>query len=53
MAKAAQDAYETLRRDGGQKALLARMQTREELYEVLGYHEVERALDRLYGRDES
>ena len=53
MAKAAQDAYETLRRDGGQKSLLARMQTREELYEVLGYHEVERALDRLYGRDES
>ena len=27
-----------------------RMQTRAELYEVLGYHEYERKLDELFGK---
>ena len=27
------------------------MQTRNELYEVLGYHEYERKLDELFSRD--
>jgi methylisocitrate lyase len=29
------------------------MQTRAELYEVLGYHEYERKLDELFSRDAS
>jgi methylisocitrate lyase len=49
MSQAALAAYSAIRRDGTQKAVLARMQTREELYEVLGYHEYERKLDELFG----
>jgi len=29
------------------------MQTREELYEVLGYHEYERKLDELFSRGQA
>lgn len=36
--------YETLARDGSTEAMLARMQTRAELYETIGYHDYE-ALD--------
>jgi methylisocitrate lyase len=48
MSRAAQDVYETLRTDGTQRDLTDRMQTREQLYEVIGYHEAERALDALF-----
>ena len=48
MSRAAQEVYETLRADGTQLDLIDRMQTREELYEVIGYHEAERALDALF-----
>lgn len=48
MAKAAIGVYETLRRDGTQKALIDSMQTRDELYDVLGYHEYEDKLDQLF-----
>lgn len=47
MSAAAQNVYETLRSDGTQKSLLASMQTREQLYEVLGYYEYENKLDRI------
>ena len=50
MSRAALDVYETVLRDGTQKAAIGRMQTREELYEVLGYHEYERKLDELSAR---
>jgi len=48
MSKAAEAVYETLRRDGTQKAVIDDMQTRDELYDVLGYHEYEDKLDRLF-----
>jgi methylisocitrate lyase len=48
MAKAAANVYETLRKDGTQKALIDSMQTRDELYDVLGYHEYEDKLDQLF-----
>jgi len=48
MSAAAADVYEALRREGTQRGVLGRMQTREELYEVLGYHAVERRLDELF-----
>lgn len=48
MSAAAQQVYETIRRDGIQQNVLPLMQTREQLYEVLGYHAWERKLDELF-----
>jgi methylisocitrate lyase len=48
MNKAALNFYETVRRDGTQKAAVPTMQTREELYDFLGYHAYERKLDELF-----
>ena len=48
MSRAALDVYETILREGTQAPMLESMQTREELYDVLGYHDYERRLDRLY-----
>ncbi|RLA24882.1 MAG: methylisocitrate lyase [Gammaproteobacteria bacterium] len=59
MAKAAEDVYRTLRKDGSQQAVIDKMQTRVELYDVLGYHDYEEKLDQLFaeeglkGKDES
>jgi methylisocitrate lyase len=50
MSSAALAVYETLRRDGTQRAIVDRMQTRAELYDVLGYHDYERKLDELFKR---
>ena len=52
MNKAAENVYETIRRDGSQKAVLADMQTREELYERINYYEYERALDQFLNKGE-
>lgn len=52
MNKAAQDVYEHLARDGSQQQVIDAMQTREELYEHLGYHDYERKLDELFAIDE-
>jgi methylisocitrate lyase len=41
--------YGAIRREGTQKSVVPAMQTRAELYEVLGYHEYERKLDELFG----
>ena len=51
MSRAAEAVYAALRRDGTQKAVIDRMQTRAELYEVLGYHDYERKLDELFRDD--
>jgi methylisocitrate lyase len=51
MSKAALEVYATLRRDGTQKAVVDRMQTRMDLYDVLGYHDYEKKLDALFARD--
>ena len=48
MNKAAENVYETIRREGTQKGVLDTMQTREELYERIGYHDYERRLDALF-----
>lgn len=52
MNKAAERVFETIRREGTQKDVVADMQTREELYERINYHEYERALDRYLGNGE-
>ncbi len=48
MNKAAENVYVAIRRDGTQKNVLDAMQTREELYDRIGYHEYERRLDELF-----
>ncbi|HTM63201.1 MAG TPA: methylisocitrate lyase [Gammaproteobacteria bacterium] len=48
MSAAAVHVYETIRKDGTQKSLLPEMQTREQLYDVLGYHQYEQKLDELF-----
>ncbi len=51
MSRAAVTVYDAIRRDGSQRAVVDLMQTRAELYEVLGYHEYERKLDELFSRN--
>ncbi|NBB94026.1 MAG: methylisocitrate lyase [Gammaproteobacteria bacterium] len=53
MSKAALGVYEAIGRDGHQKNVVDAMQTREELYEVLGYHEFEQKLDQLFSKESS
>jgi methylisocitrate lyase len=48
MNAAALNFYETVKRDGTQKAAVATMQTRADLYEYLGYHAYEDKLDALF-----
>lgn len=50
MNKAAENVYVAIRRDGHQRNVLDTMQTREELYERIGYHEFERKLDRAFAK---
>ena len=51
MSQAALAVYAAIRRDGGQRAVIDRMQTRAELYEVLGYQAYEQKLDELFDRE--
>ncbi|WP_415923130.1 methylisocitrate lyase [Steroidobacter sp.] len=48
MNKAAENVYEAIRRDGHQRNVVDSMQTREELYERIGYHAYEQHLDALF-----
>ncbi len=48
MNKAAENVYEAIRRDGHQRNVIDTMQTREELYERIGYHAYEQHLDALF-----
>ncbi len=50
-AKAHEVVYGAIREEGTQKSVLPYMQTRAELYEVLGYHEYEQKLDALFGKE--
>ncbi len=48
MNKAAESVYTAIRRDGTQQAVVSAMQTRAELYDVIGYHDYEQRLDALF-----
>ncbi len=50
MNKAALGVYRAVRRDGTQQRVVESMQTRQELYEFLGYHAFEQKLDQLFAR---
>lgn len=47
MNKAAENVYETIRKEGTQAKVIETMQTREELYERINYYEYEKALDKF------
>jgi methylisocitrate lyase len=51
MSKAALDVYKAILQDGTQEAMLANMQTRDALYEVLNYNEYEKKLDILIANE--
>jgi len=51
MNKAAENVYESIRRDGTQANVIDTMQTREELYERINYHAYEEALDKTLGKE--
>lgn len=53
MNKAAENVYTAIRRDGHQKNVLDTMQTREELYDRIGYHDFESRLDTLFQQGKS
>jgi len=48
MNRAAETVYQAIRRDGTQKNVVELMQTREELYDRIGYHAYEKHLDALF-----
>lgn len=50
-SKAALNVYRSLRERGTQQDVIDTMQTRTELYEVLGYHAYERKLDELFRKE--
>jgi methylisocitrate lyase len=45
MNAAARLAYESLRQQGTQRAIIGDLQTREQLYEILDYYSAEQQLD--------
>jgi methylisocitrate lyase len=48
MNQAALNVYGAIRRDGHQKNVVATMQSRDDLYKYLGYHDYEQKLDALF-----
>ncbi|MCF1458601.1 MAG: methylisocitrate lyase [Shewanella sp.] len=50
--KAALEVMQALLKDGHQRAVVGKMQTRTELYQFLGYHDFEAKLDRLFSDGE-
>lgn len=46
MMKAVEEVYQIIKREGTQKGILNHMQTREELYRLLNYYELEKAIDK-------
>lgn len=48
MNTAARDIYATIRRDGTQQAVVPRLETRTDLYDILNYHAYEQKLDALF-----
>ncbi|HEI8948584.1 TPA: methylisocitrate lyase [Morganella morganii] len=50
MNKAAENVYNTLRREGTQQSLISQMQTRDELYQSINYYDYEDKLDALFSQ---
>jgi methylisocitrate lyase len=52
MNRGAMRFYDAVKQDGHQRNVVEFMQTRAELYDILGYHEYERKLDALFSKEE-
>jgi methylisocitrate lyase len=52
MSAAALRVYGAIREEGTQRRVVDTMQSREDLYGFLGYHDYERKLDELFGKEE-
>lgn len=52
MSETATRVYETIRKEGTQKEIIGKLQTRTELYDVLHYYSFEEKLDQLFTRDQ-
>jgi methylisocitrate lyase len=50
MSAAALEIFSAIRKEGTQKSVIDKMQTRADLYEFLGYHAYETKLDELFAR---
>jgi methylisocitrate lyase len=50
MSAVARSVYGAIRREGTQQAVIAQMQTRADLYDVLNYHAFEEKLDELFAK---
>jgi methylisocitrate lyase len=53
MNKAAENVYTAIRRDGTQKGVVDTMQTRNELYDRINYHDFEQKLDALFAQQKA
>ncbi len=51
MNQGAEAFYQALIKDGHQREIVSRMQTREELYNYLNYHQFEQKLDELFAEE--
>ncbi|MDE0037110.1 MAG: methylisocitrate lyase [Gammaproteobacteria bacterium] len=51
MSLAALQVYRTIREQGTQRGVVDAMQTRDELYELIGYHDYEKKLDELFAAE--
>lgn len=51
MSAAALRVYRAIRDQGTQAGVVAEMQSRAELYDFLGYHDYERRLDQIFGKE--
>ena len=51
MSKAALEVYSTISEDGNVEKILERMQSRDELYEILDYHTYEKKIDDLFSKE--
>ena len=53
MSLAALQVYRTIREQGTQRSVVDAMQTRDELYDLIGYHDYEAKLDELFAAEGS
>lgn len=51
MSKAALEVYSTISKDGSVEKILEKMQSRDELYEILDYHTYEKKIDDLFSKE--
>lgn len=53
MSQAALSVYETIMKEGSQKTCIDKMQSRDDLYTTLSYHDYEEKLDALFSREKT